>query len=166
VIFTIKQGQHYSDQLLYKMFNCINNMDRLCFDVTFTNSCAYSLPHEDQEDINKLFGFSNGLHHNNSARFGWYYLNNKIQLWAYFYNNKQRKSTHITSLELNKPYQLCLIAHNDYYEFIVESDYAVVALIEVPKTTKNKLGYKLWPYFGGNNTSPQDIYIHMTHTYL
>jgi hypothetical protein len=141
-------------------------MDRLCFEVTFTNSCAYSLPPEDQEDTNKLFGFSNGMHHNNSARFGWYYLNNKIQLLAYFYNNKQRNSTHITSLELNKPYQLCLIAHKDYYEFVVESDYAVVALIEVPKTTKNKLGYKLWPYFGGNNTSPQDIYIHMTHTYL
>lgn len=165
MIFTTKQGQHYSDQLLYKIANCINNTNRLAFVVTFTNSCAYTLPKEDQEDINKLFGFSNGLHHKNSARFGWCYLNGKIQLWAYFYNNGQRKHTYITSLEFNKPYQLYLTAHDDHYEFMVDDDYTAVALIKVPKTTANQLGYRLWPYFGGNNASPQDIKIHLTRIY-
>ena len=54
MIFTTKQGQHYSDQLLYKIANCINNTNRLAFVVTFTNSCAYTLPKEDQEALNRI----------------------------------------------------------------------------------------------------------------
>jgi len=161
MIFTIKKDQHFNNQFCFKMLNLLNISKNQAFTTTFTNSCIYTLPNSDQEDINKLFGFSCGMHHKNSARFGWSYINNKIQLWAYYYNDTQRYNTYITSLELNKPYQLYLNALESYYEFLVEHDYAVVARIKVPRKNKKTIGYNLWPYFGGNNSAPHDIKIQM-----
>lgn len=165
MIFKIKQGQHSSNQHLYKIANYFNLSNKMAFAVTFTDSCAYDLHSIDQLDINKLFGFSNGKHHDNSARFGWSYINNKIQLWAYYYNNGQRKNKLLTILELNKPYQLYLRVVETKYQFAVADTTRALALLRVPKGTDKNFGYRLWPYFGGNSVSPHDMEIHMTRIY-
>ncbi len=166
MIFTIKEGNHFSDQLCFKLSNIFNFSGSQAFTVTFTDSCAYKLESkQDQEDINKLFGFSCGWHHKNSARFGWSFVNRKIQLWAYYYNNSRRSYTHITSLDFNKPYQLRLTALESCYEFIVDSDYVAVALLKVPRRGRKTIGYNLWPFFGGNNPAPHDIKINLEPIY-
>jgi hypothetical protein len=159
MIFTIKKDKHFSNQFFYKLINFVNTDKTLVFDVTFTDSCCYHLSSEDQTDINKLFEFSHGLHHNNSARFGWSFLDNKMRLWAYCYNSGQRLATYITSVELNKQYQLYINAHETNHEFIVKCDNKIKATVKVPKSSKIKFGYKLWPYFGGNNPAPHNINI-------
>jgi len=161
MIFTIKKDRHFSNQFFYKLVNFINIDETLTFDVTFTDSCYYNLPPEDQRDINKLFGFSHGLHHNDSARFGWSFLNSKIRLWAYCYKNSQRFATYVTSVEFNTQYQLCINAHKTNHEFIVKHDDKIKATLKVPKSSKIKFGYKLWPYFGGNMPAPHNINIEL-----
>jgi hypothetical protein len=161
--FTTKQGKHYSNKLLYKLLHWINLKDVLAFQVKFTQTCQYSLPEEDQKDINKLFGFSTGMHHNNSARFGWCYDPNirKINLYAYCYIDGKRKSKFITSVEIGQNYQLYIHDLGTSYEFVVDEKYTPIATTKIRKSAKRGFGYKLWPFFGGNNPAPHDIIILM-----
>ena len=159
--FIIEKGKHYSNQYLYKLFNFLNLKRTLSFNVKFTNSCRYNLFDVDQEDDNKLFGFSLGFdHHKYSARFGWFYENEEIYLSTYTYDNGIRKYEIISKVELNKFYQLSIIDNVDNWVFIIKGDKLVKKVIS--KSIKFKYGYKLWPYFGGNESAPHDIIIEMT----
>jgi len=72
----------------------------------FTETAIYRFYDEDQHDVNKLFGFSFGMHHNNSVRFGWRPTEDltKIEIVGYEYVNKLRVPTiPICDIELNTP---------------------------------------------------------------
>jgi len=161
MIFTTKKGTHYSNQLFYKFLNCLQFSNTLTYKVTFTNSCEYFLNKEDQLDVNKLFGFSSGLHHTNSARFGWNYEPHKINLWAYYYINGKRDITYVDSLIIGTEYQLSIESFSDKYNFIVFRN-GRKKIVSIHKSIEHHFGYKLWPYFGGNNTAPHDIAIKMS----
>ena len=47
--------------------------DEIKFAAKFNSSAIYDLGNDNQDDVNKLFGFSDcySAHHSNSARFGW-----------------------------------------------------------------------------------------------
>ena len=163
MIFLTKKDSHYSDQFLYKSFNFLNRYSVLGFLVEFDGSCRYELPKEDQEDINKLFGFSLGFnHHKDSARFGWFYKKDQIHLYSYTYSNSKRSYEFITKLELNKIYSLSIFSFNNEFEFSVSYGGELIAIKKVKNNKPFSIGYKLWPYFGGNNPAPHDIKISLT----
>ncbi len=146
--------------------------------LSFDESIRYFLNAEDQADVNKLFGFSYGYHHNNSDRIGFRYnteLGN-VELILYSYVNKQRiPSMLIGTVEIGEPFTVTLRV--ELYD-----DKRVVTAKIVPmredanreyenvKTysisiddikSKNKfIKYSLGLYFGGNNVAPHDILIH------
>lgn len=162
MIFKTKKGNHYSNQFIYKTLNFINKEEFIGFTVKFNDSCRYELPKEDQEDINKLFGFSLGFnHHSDSARFGWFYKNEKINLYSYIYDNKKRSYEFITELDLNKNYSLSLFSFDKEWEFSVSNDDQDLTIKKYKRSKEFSIGYKLWPYFGGNNPAPHDIEINM-----
>ena len=164
--FLIKKDKHYSDQYLYKFVNILNINRFLKYQVLFDNTCKYELPKEDQEDINKLFGYTLGFnHHKDSARFGWFYQDKTIHLHAYVYDNGVRKSKLIKNLDLNTQYVLTLVDEGDNWLFSVNDVWSVIGSVKIPKSCEFKYGYKLWPYFGGNNTAPHDITIQMNYWY-
>ena len=164
--FLIKKDKHYSDQYLYKFVNILNINRFLKYQVLFDNTCKYELPKEDQEDINKLFGYTLGFnHHKDSARFGWFYQDKTIHLHAYVYDNGVRKSKLIKNLDLNTQYVLTLVDEGDNWLFSVNDGWCVIGSVKIPKSCEFKYGYKLWPYFGGNNTAPHDITIQMNYWY-
>ena len=164
--FLIKKDKHYSDQYLYKFVNILNTNRFLKYQVLFDNTCKYELPKEDQEDINKLFGYTLGFnHHKDSARFGWFYQDKTIHLHAYVYDNGVRKSKLIKNLDLNTQYVLTLVDECDNWLFSVNDGWSVIGSVKIPKSCEFKYGYKLWPYFGGNNTAPHDITIQMNYWY-
>ena len=155
--FTILKGSHYSDQFLYKSINFLNLSSILTFKVNFDKSCIYNLNSPDQLDINKLFGFSNGFnHHKYSARFGWNSGVDKINIFSYVYDSGKRKSNLISKIETDRYYKMAIVDDNTNWIFAIDN-YCTM----VPKSEKFKIGYKLWPYFGGNNTAPQDLSINM-----
>jgi len=163
MIFTTKKGKHYSNNLLYKLFNFFNFSKKQEYIVRFTDTCAYSLNEVDQTDVNKLFGFSNGFfHHKDSVRFGWNYLDDRIVLYAYIYQNGKKNSTYICRVELETENKLTIFVENDSYIFQVEKlKTGLKSKLKVYKNKKFVFGYNLWPYFGGNNVAPQDISIEM-----
>jgi len=129
----------------------------------FTGSCLYDLKDEDQGDVNKLFGYSLGLHHNNSLRFGWRanLKNATIEIVAYEYHNKVRSVTPICEVKLNEWYTYD-IHYNGYGQVIYtvyENNGFQVKSITNPLQLQHKfnIGYTLGLYFGGNEKAPQDI---------
>lgn len=161
MIFTIKNGSHYSNQFWYKLLNFFNFKSNLTYEVIFNVTSIYKFPNVDQQDINKLFGYSNGMHHNNSSRFGWNYDGQDLILWAYYYNSGQLKYKQLTKIEFGETYQLSIYNENSACNFIVRKNNKLAVTLIVDSNS-NSIGYKLWPYFGGNNVDPHDITIEMS----
>lgn len=151
----IARGTHNSQKNGYKPVNTTE----MKFRVTFDNSAKYQTAHPDnQGDINKLYGFSdnNQEHHTNSARIGWRWYQNELQLHAYVYNNGVQSDKLITSVPLHQPIDCSIrIAGNEY---IITANGSTV---HMPRTsaTATAVGYQLYPYFGGDEAAPQDITI-------
>lgn len=133
-------------------------LNRLKFRALFDTSSIYQTADPaNQADINKLYGVSdcNTYHHNNSARFGWRWYQEQLEIWAYSYVNGERVSTFIDTVELD--------TYNDYEILFTEHKY-IFRLndkeVEMERACQAKAtGYKLFPYFGGNETAPKDISI-------
>jgi len=152
--YTIPEGEHYADK--QRKIETSNYR----FQVHFDNSAIYTLPDVDQHDINKLTGFSdNRSHHQRfSARFGWRYSDNALRLFAYVYNNSNWIEQELSEIEINQTYTCGIKVKGDYYIFYIE-ELQIEVMMPRAATTDNAIGYKLYPYFGGNNVAPHDIKI-------
>ena len=159
--YTIKKGKHHSNRPL-KLF-----VDKSpSFQVIFDSTCVYKTSNpQNQGDINKLFGFSDCSslhHHENSARFGWRWFQGKMQIFAYVYKNSEIEKTHLADIALNEPYSMEIKIIDNVYHFKLEGK-GVQKTFTTTRISTCRLGlnYQLWPYFGGDETSPKDIIIQM-----
>jgi hypothetical protein len=155
--YTINKGGHSSGFHLGLVCK-----DILEFDVMFTDSAKYkTILRENQFDINKLYGFSdyNSFHHNNSARFGWRWVNDELQIFAYCYVDGERKVQYIGNVELNESYIFKLSLTKDAYLFSIDGNEE----ISISRKAKMNYGvkYKLYPYFGGDETSPHKMEVYI-----
>jgi len=157
--FKIKKGNHHSG--FYP--NIHLGLSSISYEVLFTESCLYKFNDIDDYDVNKLFGISFGLHHKNSARFGWNVDGSKIKIFAYCYKLGVRYIRDIASLPIDKIHIFQINVYKAYYEFkITDFDGNVLGWTNITKAQgTKKWGYKLFPYFGGNKPAPQDITIKM-----
>lgn len=151
--YVIRKGEHHAT-LTYETAE----LSRLKFKALFDSSSVYkTLDPANQGDINKLYGVSdcNSYHHNNSVRFGWRWYDNQLEIWAYSYVNGERFSSFIDTVQLD--------TYNTYEILFSENKY-VIRLndkeVEINRACQAKsAGYKLFPYFGGNESAPKDISI-------
>jgi len=152
--YTIPEGEHYADR--HKRIET----DNYKFQVHFDNSAIYTLPDADQHDINKLTGFSdNRSHHQRfSARFGWRYSDDELRLFAYVYNDGLWVEEEISIIKMNETYTCGIFVDKDQYIFYIEELEKDVSMPRAATTAKGQ-GYRLYPYFGGNNVAPHDIKI-------
>jgi len=154
--YIIKEGKHSSSNKIRTL-----KSDTISFDVKFTETAIYkSEKPSNQYDINKLFGFSdcNQHHHENSARFGWRWLDEKIEIFSYVYNNGVRSYTFIKSILPNEIHEYQIIILEDNYIFSVDN-----SIVIEKRTNKCDVGlyYLLYPYFGGDESAPHKIIIFM-----
>lgn len=167
VKYTVSKGNHYS----IHDGDFLNN-DILQFDVKFDNTVIYSLSDtNDQKDFNKLYGFCdcNSLVHENSARFGWRWYDNQIEIFAYYYVNGKPNIDKMSSMEdymgSVKPNEV------NHYSIRISGNHYIFQLnnkiLETPRHQKCKAGgyYKLYPYFGGTSIAPHDINIYIKEKY-
>lgn len=156
--YKIKKGKHYSGFRISPTYNKMSSK----YEVIFKENCIYDLHDEDQYDVNKLFGLSYGYHHINSARFGWRADGEKIQLSLYCYREGQRYMKDICQLDTERTYTLEIKNEGTYYEFLISGNTSsFMAYGKITKPQTPKLGYNLFPYFGGNEPAPHDIEILM-----
>ena len=151
--YTIQKGNHRS----INAFEFVNT-NQFRFEVIFDSTAIYQTKTKsNQADINKLYGFSDcfSSHHDNSARFGWRWYQENLELFAYCYVNGKRVSELIDQIDLNRSYICEIDIQSNKYIFKVNN-----IVREVSRSCNgNGFGYKLYPYFGGDETAPHDIFI-------
>ncbi|ALJ01552.1 hypothetical protein DC20_17695 [Rufibacter tibetensis] len=151
--YLIKKGEHETtNPFLVLKTNSIK------FEVKFDSTAIYATTDPaNQADINKLFGLSDcsSFHHQNSARFGWRWYNNQLELHAYSYNSGKNMSTFITAIDLNKKYTCEVTLTDTNYLYKIGEK----TIEHARACTGIGNGYQLYPYFGGDETAPHQIKI-------
>lgn len=154
--YLIPAKQHYAVNNNYDVIS----LKELHFKAIFDSSCIYnSYDAENIYDINKLYGFSDcsSLHHENSARAGWLWNGKTIELYAYCYINRVRKSMLLGTVPIGVPAELTMNVQPNVYQFTYNGK-----TITLPRhCTGNIQGYRLYPYFGGDETAPHDIHVYI-----
>ena len=153
--YTILKGQQYCDKSTYQAVK----LDQLSFIVKFDSSAIYHTSIKDnQDDINKLLGFSdnNEQHHQYSARFGWRWSNNALNLFGYIYNNGVRSWKDLGTVDIGTENSCSIKVKDNIYIFTLNGKSQTMP--RASKTVKGE-GYKLFPYFGGDELAPHTIVI-------
>ena len=154
VEYLIRKGAQSSSPSTYKFYN---NQAEQRFIVRFDSSAIYKnvIP-VNQLDLNKLYGFADNdkPHHHFSARIGWRWLDSKLELHAYVYNDSVRSSKLIAAVPLLKDVNCSIKVDGKQYLFTVDG---ATATMPRTATSTGALGYRLYPYFGGDEFAPQDI---------
>ena len=163
--YTIQEGAHYCDQ---------NTLSRVSgtsmnFVAKFDSTAIYPAVITDYNhayDVNKLWGFSEGMsNQNNSARIGWRWLNDELQLFAYVYVNGtllrdpiSYDTPYIKSVQIGSEINCSIKISGASYIFTVDG---VVVQTARGTTASKYSGYQQYPYFGGTLTAPHLINIYI-----
>jgi hypothetical protein len=153
ITYLIKKGNNYCEKNSYPF----TEYSILKFKAILDSSCIYTtaLP-SNQEDINKLYGFGDcsSFHQVNSARFGWNWYNNAMRIHAYCYADSVRAYIELGTVGIGEEFDCKLTVLPDKYIFELNGkpDTMLRGCTE-PKA----VGYKLFPYFGGDESAPQDV---------
>jgi len=128
------------------------------------SECWWPSPrNNDDYDQNKLTGIGYGLnHHGNSVRLTWvpdFTVNGRIKISGYTYDEKsaspQFAIREITTVQVGQPCEVCIEVQGNKYSITVNG---VNVMMDNLHPDPN-LCFRLYPYFGGNNTAPQDMVI-------
>lgn len=154
--FIIQAGDHYSSPRKVELFRG----KEMNFKVQFVGPTDYDLGDDDQYDVNKLYGTSDcgGTHQENSARIGWRWLNNKLEILAYTHINGSFDFKLIGEAKANTVinFKIALTNDNSQYQFTMNTKTVTMA-----RGCQESImsGYKLYPYFGGNKLAPKDFHL-------
>ena len=162
-IYWIQKGERYSTRKVSPVYS-----ERVDFLFRFNESNLYldELPKNNSvKDINKLYGLTSVDIHKNSARFGWRQKaeTDSIELFAYWYINGVRGFKSIGIVPINKyyTYSIDVTGGNYVWEFDGYGD-SIGSGKHIINDTKNILSFRAFPYFGGNNTAPHDMFFSIT----
>lgn len=167
-LYTIYKGSQFCTPRTLKSVKT----SEMKFYALFDNSALYNLNNADQYDINKLWGFSEGFNNQyNSCRIGWAYhdgsfdgtneiTQSKLRLFAYSYAKGKVYWKEIAIVPINTDIYCSIKLSGSLYNCSVTVN-GITTSVTVPRGTTNKTasGYQQYPYFGGNQLAPQDIYI-------
>jgi hypothetical protein len=158
--YLIQEGGHDSELKIELLQN-----SSLSFYARFDSSAIYtSTTPENQWDTNKLMGFSdcNSKHHDNSARFGWRWLNNGLDIMAYVYKDGHRIIEKIGVAKIGQENYYNIQITNDFYTFNFNDN-----RISIPRgqTCDQGAYYLLFHYFGGDEVAPHNISIYIKRVY-
>lgn len=152
--YKIRKGNHFCDASVIKSVSLTEQN----FKVRFDSTASYKTQTIDnQYDINKLFGFSEGADlHKNSARIGWAYNDDSLRLYGYVYSNTNLITQQIATCRIGELLNCSIKLSSGHYVFSVNDK---IISLERGATSLSAEGYQLYPYFGGDETAPHDINI-------
>lgn len=153
--YIIKKGNNYCDNNDY----ALTQYTYLYFRAILDSSCIYATADPtNQADINKLFGFADctSHHQTNSARFGWNWEKGAMHIHAYCYAGTVRSYKELGTVVLNKAFDCKLYVLPDKYIFELEGKKDTMTRGCADNAA---IGYKLLPYFGGNEPAPHDVWV-------
>lgn len=159
IVFTIKQGGHYCTPTLSQTHNGIK---RMSYYIQFEENCKYKINNIDSNDINKGYGFGYGnyilAHQDNSTRLGWNWKLDTLMLYNYAYLSSQRMSKKIGNYARRSPIYIeqWYQGTDTIWVSAVQNGKGKAAFV-TGKGVAMKPGYRLYPYFGGTSTAPNNM---------
>ncbi len=153
--YVIEPGHHYANGKHFPLFTG----KVLSFSAIFDSSAIYNFTDpKTKYDQNTLYGFAdNGKSHRDfSARFGWRWFNNELQIAAYATNNGDSTIVQIGSVPLGKAINYKIEVMGDHYDFTLNG--TTTSLLRTSKTASAG-NYKLLPYFGGDAVAEKRVTI-------
>lgn len=153
--YTIPKGAHSCDKNAYAAVQ----YEKLDFTVRFDSSAVYQTVNtSNQADVNKLYGFAdnNAQHHMYSARFGWRWSNGALRLFGYVYNNGVVEIKELGIVAIGADVNCFIQVAAGEYIFSIGGK--TMSMPRASTTVKGE-GYKLYPYFGGDETAPHTVKI-------
>ncbi len=165
--YKIKKGDHYAGISVFEKLAAMGwNIRSLSVKFSFHRECWWAPPRNpDDLDLNKLAGIGYGTnHHNNSVRLAWvpdFDREGMIKIFGYTYDERKQDPkfamTYITSVHYMN-YHTGKIESRDNKYFITVNG----TTVEMENLNPDpKLCFRLYPYFGGNNTAPCDMVIEL-----
>ena len=162
--YLIKKGNHYCSMSFFEKLGGLGwKVKKYSVRFILHSSCWWApARNTDDGDLNKLTGICYGLNvHGNSVRLTWvpdFTANGKIDIHGYTYDKNAtgtHNSLYITSVQVGQTYDGCIEVQGNKYKITVNG-----VSIMMDNTHKDpSLCNRLYPYFGGNNTAPQDMTI-------
>lgn len=160
--YLVKEGHHNRPSLP----SIHLGIKYLKFRIKFEENCYYPVLDTDDYDLNKGYGWTYGLVHDNSIRLCWRpdeKLVNKIQLHSYIYNNKIRVMNYITTIETGKWYEIEIKVTEllSAVSFTVRDDSGLFLASSGQKFAlpKFRWGYFLDLFMGGDKPARQDTVV-------
>ena len=163
--YQIKKGNHYCSLSIFEKLGGIGwKIKKYTVRFVMNSSCWWTpARNHDDGDLNKLTGVCYGLNvHGNSVRLTWvpdFNVNGKIDIYGYTYDEKATDpkftALFITSVQTGQTNDGCIEVQGNQYKITVNG----VSVLMENKHADPSLCYRLYPYFGGNNTAPQDMSI-------
>jgi hypothetical protein len=156
--YLIREGHQFADGTM--------NLNRwfmgrkLKFKAAFNESNIYKLPRGEQADSNKLFGFSDckSTAVQSSARFGWRWFNNRLEITAVTHRDGDWHLHQIMGVaELNRVYDFEIELSEDKAFYHYKFDHGPAVRVLRDCMDESMFGYLLFPFFGGSEKSPQDM---------
>jgi hypothetical protein len=165
--YKIKKGDHYCSMSIFEKIGALGwKVKTMEVKFLFRSECWWAPPrNNDDLDQNKLAGIGFGMnHHKNSVRFTWvpdFDKPNVIKIYGYTYDEKKSDPkftyAYITSVNVLQPCQGKIESIGNQYRLTVNG-----TVITMDNTNSDPgLCFRLFPYFGGNNTAPHDMTIEL-----
>jgi len=161
--FVVKKGEHYATPRLVEMLQS----DRLIFTAKFDASAVYDLGDPAlQSNKNKLLGFAdcNSRHHENSARFGWQWFNNRLEIYAYCYVDGNRIEAYVGTVDIDTENRYEIALTRNAYVFYLNGEQRA-QIRRSGQVCNDGVYYLLFPYFGGEIAAPHDVFVDVTILY-
>lgn len=155
--FLIKKGNHKS----FFTFPRFTFKSSLSAKIKLIGDFSYITDDiKNQLDANKIIGLSDSYHHHiDSIRVGYRFINNKIELLSYRYNNGIHYTSSMGYVSTNEEFNIKIEIGDKYYITFKNLKF------EYPRTSKwSFIRYFLYPYFGGQEKSKKDIRFNIIYT--
>jgi len=163
--YFIKKGNHYCTMSIFEKIGAIGWKKKShAVKFRFQSECYWAPPrNSDDNDLNKLTGMAFGLNvHGNSVRLTWvpdFDHPGMIKIFGYTYDEKASdpKFTYreITSVQVGQTNEARIESLG--YEYRITVNGVSVRMTNVHGDPN--VCMRLYPYFGGNNTAPNDMTI-------
>lgn len=161
----ISKGKHSSRPYWWSY----QKREGLKMQFVFASSTAYDLESSDQKDWNKLCGLSFHwwTNHRNSAMVSWRYNPESKLIELGFYYHKDGVVIKANSSETGEVFASIRPSQNIKCHFDVKGQTVETTIITPSQTVAHKLHYSINlarktrvinPWFGGNQSAPNDIY--------
>jgi len=151
--YTINKGKHRSTYS-YKT----SRDTSFTWSIIFDSSAIYTTQDSlNQYDINKSIGWSDcGKNHMDySMRFGWRWLYDSLEIHWFKHENGSFSFDKICSISFCEPHEYYLRFNGNVYDLCVDGK-----CVSISRTCSHKYKkYMLYPYFGGQETTPHKIKI-------